>query len=179
MHAQLPIAETVRLMGSNSVEGIGAPLVVGNNFHVSVVAKDKAEADRAFALLSDGGKVFMPLANAPWGPYDGTCVDRFGVQWRARLPHPACRSARLPAEQLHHLHAERPRQGVRPPDRGRAAVDAGQGCSQAGVGRARFQAAGMSAGTSARRSRRDSFGRTSARYSTGLTSSRAQHPSTV
>jgi PhnB protein len=88
MHAQLPITEAVHLMGSDSVEGFGPPLHVGNNFHVSVVAKDKAEADRAFEALSKGGKVTMPIANAPWGPYFGMCVDRFGVQWMVSLPNP-------------------------------------------------------------------------------------------
>jgi PhnB protein len=88
MHAQLPITESVHLMASDSTEGCGPTLQVGNNFHVSVVAKDKAEADRAFAALSDGGKVTMPLANAPWGPYFGMCVDRFGVQWMVSLPTP-------------------------------------------------------------------------------------------
>jgi PhnB protein len=88
IHAQLPITETVHLMGSDAVEGFGPPLTVGNNFHVSVVAKDKDEADRAFAALSAGGRVTMPLANAPWGPYFGMCVDRFGVQWMVSLPHP-------------------------------------------------------------------------------------------
>ena len=88
-HAQLPITETVHLMASDSVPGFGPALQVGNNFHVSIVAKDKAEADRAFAALSKGGKVSMPLANAPWGPYFGMCVDPFGVQWMVSLPHPA------------------------------------------------------------------------------------------
>jgi PhnB protein len=87
MHAQLPITEAVHLMGSDSVDGFGPPLKPGNNFHISVVAKDKAEADRAFAALSAGGSVAMPLANAPWGPYFGMCVDRFGVQWMVSLPN--------------------------------------------------------------------------------------------
>ncbi len=87
-HAQLPITETVHLMASDAVPGFGPPLQVGNNFHVSIVAKDKDEADRAFAALSAGGKVTMPLANAPWGPYFGMCVDRFGVSWMVSLPHP-------------------------------------------------------------------------------------------
>jgi PhnB protein len=57
---------------------------------ISLVAGDKAEADRAFALLSgEGGQVHMPLANAPWGPYFGMCLDRFGVQWMISLPGPA------------------------------------------------------------------------------------------
>ncbi len=88
MHAQLPITEAVHLMGSDSVDGFGPSLVVGNNFHVSIVAKDKEEADRAFAMLSEGGKVHMPLANAPWGPYFGMCMDRFNVQWMVSLPTP-------------------------------------------------------------------------------------------
>jgi PhnB protein len=85
-HAQLPITEAVHLMASDAVPGFGPPLQVGNNFHVSIVARDKAEADRAFAALSEGGKVNMPLANAPWGAYFGMCVDRFGVSWMVSLP---------------------------------------------------------------------------------------------
>jgi PhnB protein len=89
MHAQLPITDAVHLMASDAIPGFGPPLQVGNNFSISIVAKDKAEADRAFAALSEGGKVTMALANAPWGAYFGMCVDRFGVQWMVSLPHPA------------------------------------------------------------------------------------------
>ena len=90
LHAQLPITESVHLMASDNVEGLSpVPFKAGNNFHVSIVAKDKAEADHAFELLSAGGKVHMPLANAPWGPYFGMCTDRFGVQWMVSLPTPA------------------------------------------------------------------------------------------
>lgn len=90
MHAQLPITEAVHLMASDVVEGFSPPVKFGNNFHVSIVAKDKAEADAAFAALSSGGgAVTMAIANAPWGPYFGMCVDRFGVQWMVSLPTPA------------------------------------------------------------------------------------------
>jgi PhnB protein len=88
VHVALPITEQVHLMGSDAVEGFGPPLKTGNNFSVCIVAKDKAEADRAFAALSVGGSVSMPLANAPWGPYFGMCTDRFGVQWMVSLPNP-------------------------------------------------------------------------------------------
>lgn len=90
MHGQLPITEAVHLMASDSVEGLSPePFKKGNDFHISIVANDKAEADAAFAKLSsDGGKVKMPLANAPWGAYFGICVDRFGVQWMVSLPTP-------------------------------------------------------------------------------------------
>lgn len=89
MHAQLPITEIVHLMASDNVEGLSpVPFVRGNELHISIVAADKAEADRAFAMLSDGGRVNMPLGNAPWGPYFGMCVDKFGVQWMVSLPTP-------------------------------------------------------------------------------------------
>jgi PhnB protein len=90
MHAQLPITESVHLMASDFVEGLSpGAFVRGNDFNISIVASDKAEADRAFELLSAGGKVRMPIGNAPWGPYFGMCTDRFGVQWMISLPNPA------------------------------------------------------------------------------------------
>jgi PhnB protein len=88
MHVQLPLTEHAHLMGSDAVEGFGPKMVFGNNFHVSVVANDKAEADRVFAELSGSGSVTMPLANAPWGSYFGMCVDRFGIHWMVSLPTP-------------------------------------------------------------------------------------------
>ena len=88
MHVQLPLTEAVHLMGSDAVEGLSPPVTFGNNFSVSVVASDKAEADRVFASLSGSGAVKMPLANAPWGPYFGMCVDRFGINWMVSLTTP-------------------------------------------------------------------------------------------
>ena len=91
MHVQLPITEAVHLMGSDSIEGLSpTALKVGNNFSISIVANDKADADRAFAALSgNGGTVTMPMMNAPWGPYFGMCIDRFNVQWMVSLTGPA------------------------------------------------------------------------------------------
>jgi len=89
MHAELPLTQTVHLMASDFVDGVSpGAFVRGNDFNVSIVARDRAEADRAFKLLSEGGAVRMPLANAPWGPYFGMCTDRFGVQWMVSLPQP-------------------------------------------------------------------------------------------
>lgn len=88
MNIQLPITDSVHLMASDSVEGMGPRLVEGNNFHISVVADDRAEADRVFEALSKDGTVSMPMANAPWGPYFGMCRDKFGIQWMVSLDHP-------------------------------------------------------------------------------------------
>src|SRR3954451_11341199 len=54
VHVDLPITEACHLMGSDVVEGFRPRVVFGNNFHVSVVANDKAEADRVFGALSGG-----------------------------------------------------------------------------------------------------------------------------
>jgi len=43
MHVDLPITETAHLMGSDAVEGLSPPLKEGNNFQISIVAKDKAK----------------------------------------------------------------------------------------------------------------------------------------
>ncbi len=88
MHVQLPITEAVHLMGSDVVEGLSPATTFGSNFSISLVATDKAEADRVFAALSNAGVVKMPLANAPWGPYFGMCVDQFGINWMVSLPTP-------------------------------------------------------------------------------------------
>ena len=89
MNIHMPITEQVHLMGADSVEGYGPPLVVGNNFNVCLVADTKEEADRVFACLGDGGRVTMPLENAPWGPYFGMCTDKFDIQWMVSLEGPA------------------------------------------------------------------------------------------
>lgn len=85
MHSQLPITDAVHLMASDVVEGLSPPVTFGNNFSISVVAKDKAEADRVYAALSAGGRVNMPMGNAPWGAYFGMCSDRFGIGWMVSL----------------------------------------------------------------------------------------------
>ena len=44
------------------------------------------ELDSAFARLSDGGAVFMPLDNYGFSRRFGWCSDRFGVAWQLNLP---------------------------------------------------------------------------------------------
>ncbi|MCM0084432.1 VOC family protein [Geomonas sp. Red32] len=44
------------------------------------------ELDRAFALLSEGGMVFMPLNGYGFSRRFGWCSDRFGVSWQLNLP---------------------------------------------------------------------------------------------
>jgi PhnB protein len=50
-------------------------------FSLSLTVADAAEAERAFAALSDGGKVGMPLAQTFFSPRFGMLTDRFGLAW--------------------------------------------------------------------------------------------------
>jgi predicted 3-demethylubiquinone-9 3-methyltransferase (glyoxalase superfamily) len=45
--------------------------------------------DVAFATLSAGGKVFMPLNDYGFSRRFGWCTDRFGVSWQLNLPNGA------------------------------------------------------------------------------------------
>jgi len=51
------------------------------NISLSLATEDKAEGERVFKALSDGGKVLMPLGEAFWGGTFGMLIDRFGIEW--------------------------------------------------------------------------------------------------
>ena len=87
MHVSLPIGSSV-LMGSDRASGFGPPLVVGNNFSITLEGKSKAHCDEVFAALSDGGSVLMPLQETFWGAYYGLWTDRFGINWMANYTLP-------------------------------------------------------------------------------------------
>ncbi|HET8696897.1 MAG TPA: VOC family protein [Gammaproteobacteria bacterium] len=46
----------------------------------------RQELEAAFAKLSAGGQVLMPLGNYGFSAWFGWCVDRFGVSWQLNLP---------------------------------------------------------------------------------------------
>ena len=81
MHVSLPIGSSV-LMGSDFVPNFGPPLVIGNNFSLSLQVEKREDADTIFEKLSDGGTVIMPLQDAFWGSYFGVLTDRFSVSWQ-------------------------------------------------------------------------------------------------
>ena len=47
---------------------------------------DESEARRAFAALSEGGNVTMPLTPTFWSPCYGMVKDRFDVSWQVMVP---------------------------------------------------------------------------------------------
>lgn len=81
MHVSLPISSETILMGSDSSETFGQPTVIGNNYSVSINTESRAEADKLYNRLSEGGKIEMPLQDTFWGAYFGMFADKFGVQW--------------------------------------------------------------------------------------------------
>jgi PhnB protein len=47
---------------------------------------DRAQIDRLFDKLAQGGTITTPIGMQPWGDYYGKLTDRFGVQWMLNLP---------------------------------------------------------------------------------------------
>ena len=82
MHASFRIGET-ELMAS---DGCGEDDTFGG-FSLSLSVATEAEAERAFAALSEGGKVTMPLAKTFWSSRFGMVEDRFGMGWMVTVPH--------------------------------------------------------------------------------------------
>jgi PhnB protein len=85
MHVGLELPDGFMLMASDRLEGLGPPHVEGTNLSISVHPASKAEADRVFAALAEGGQVTMPLAAQFWGDYYGSLTDRFGIQWMVNV----------------------------------------------------------------------------------------------
>ncbi|HLO93085.1 MAG TPA: VOC family protein [Burkholderiaceae bacterium] len=78
MHARIE-ARGLTLMGSDMPPGM--PFEGYKGFSLTVSAHDKAEGERLFKALSEGGQVTMPFSATFWSPGFGMLVDRFGVPW--------------------------------------------------------------------------------------------------
>jgi PhnB protein len=81
MHVELPILGNHLLMGSDAPPEMGFTVNRGNNVQIVLEPDSKAETERLFNALSEGGVVTMNLQDAFWGSYFGTCTDRFGTMW--------------------------------------------------------------------------------------------------
>jgi PhnB protein len=81
MHVELPILAGHVLMGTDATGSMGFQLVAGNNVHINLETDTRAQTERLFAALAEGGTVEMPLQDMFWGAYFGSLRDRFGVQW--------------------------------------------------------------------------------------------------
>jgi PhnB protein len=52
-----------------------------DGFRLSLAVPTEAEAQRAYAGLSEGGQVQTPLGKTFWSPCFGMVTDRFGAGW--------------------------------------------------------------------------------------------------
>lgn len=70
-----------RLMGTDAIEGMGGPISGGNDVHICLDPDTRAEADRLYAVLSEGGEVEMEIGEQFWGDYYAAFTDKFGKHW--------------------------------------------------------------------------------------------------
>lgn len=80
MHASIKVGDN-HFMISDAPEEMDATTTFGNATQISINTNSREDADHAFALLSEGGQVVMPMADAFWGDYFGMVKDRFGIAW--------------------------------------------------------------------------------------------------
>ena len=76
MHATFRAGETTLMASDGCGENSNF-----NGFSLSLSVPTETEADRAFAALTDGGQIKMPLAKTFWSPRFGMLTDRFGLGW--------------------------------------------------------------------------------------------------
>jgi PhnB protein len=57
----------------------------GGNISLSLGTSDRAEGERVFNALAEGGTVDMPLADQFWGARFGQLTDRFGIDWMINI----------------------------------------------------------------------------------------------
>lgn len=81
MHVALPILGGHVLMGTDTLPSMGHTLTLGNNVSINLEPDTRADTDRLFARLAEGGAVQIPLQEMFWGDYFGSLTDRFGVRW--------------------------------------------------------------------------------------------------
>ena len=79
-HSSLPILAGHVLQGSDMVESMGQELKLGNNVTICLETDTKAEADRLYNALSEGGSEGTGMSDMPWA-YWGCSLDRYGIRW--------------------------------------------------------------------------------------------------
>jgi PhnB protein len=78
LHCELHSGPVI-LMASDTLPGMH--FQQGNNFSISLTCETRAEMDRSFAALSEGGQVTTAMHDAFWGGRSGMLTDKFGINW--------------------------------------------------------------------------------------------------
>ena len=84
LHTHLEIKGTL-VMFSDVIPGMGSPLTLGNNISPTVLSEDKAEIQRLYDRLKEGGTVDMELQETFWSKAYASVTDRFGIPWQLDL----------------------------------------------------------------------------------------------
>ena len=77
LHADFHIGDS--MIGISDGFCSGKPKFEG--VRLTLTCANKADAERSFAALSDGGEVHQPLIQTFFSPAFGMLADRFGVPW--------------------------------------------------------------------------------------------------
>lgn len=77
MHGAIKIGSSTLLASDAFNGGYVAPAGV----FVAIQIADKAEGERMFNALADGGEVIMPFEKTFWAEGFGMACDKFGVRW--------------------------------------------------------------------------------------------------
>jgi PhnB protein len=81
MHVALPTLGDHVLTGTDAPESMGFKVEFGNNIYINLEPDTRAEADKLFKALAEGGKVEMEMQEMFWGDYFGSLTDKYGVKW--------------------------------------------------------------------------------------------------
>ncbi len=88
MHVALPVGKGNTMMATDMLASTGQSIKNGNRITLALEADSKEEADRLFNALGAGGKVEVPIADAPWGAYWGMLFDKYEIQWMVNYTYP-------------------------------------------------------------------------------------------
>jgi PhnB protein len=83
LHARISIGGT-ELLGADIPSA--EPM---RSAYLSLHVTSNAEAERIFSVLSDGGRVFMPMQETFFATRFGQLRDRFGINWMIVRERPA------------------------------------------------------------------------------------------
>jgi PhnB protein len=84
LHARMNIGGT-ELLGADIPPDRFQPI---RSAYLSLTLGSDEEADRVFALLSDGGQIFMPMQDTFFASRFAMLRDKFGTSWMLLHPKP-------------------------------------------------------------------------------------------
>ena len=77
IHARMAVAGT-ELIGNDVPPGAFQPM---RSAYLYLAVDSAQEAERVYALLAEGGRLFMPIAQTFFASRFGMLQDRFGISW--------------------------------------------------------------------------------------------------